>query len=160
MPDTHATPEAALQASHWSDAPTAQAAAAQTPRTVRAAMLAGPRTVCGITLQPLSLDILWALEAIAHPLATPGAPGELSHLRIAQMIYAFAEPAAALQAASMGTDGAETLTSFDHAAFAFIRRHVTNFADLPKLGEAIAQLIQEGLSPAPGGANPPTPAAH
>ena len=159
MPETFDTPEEAVAASRHAEAPKAQAAAAQTPRTVRRAMLAGPREVCGVTLHPLSLDILWTLEAVGHPLGTPdsapSADPSLKPLHIAQMIYAFAKPSAALELASLADDSApgDKLTAFDRAAFAFIRTH-NLFTSLAELGAAVAAMITEGLAAAPGAENP------
>lgn len=161
MSDTHATPEEAVANSRWAEASGAQAKAAQTPSTVRKAMLSRPRTVCGITLHPLSLDVLWTLEAIGHPLGTPGsAETELSPLRIAQMVYAFAEPGTALDLASQGEDfDGGKLSRFDKAAFAFVRTN-NLFPNLPELGAAVATMITEGLAAAPGDGNPTETAAQ
>lgn len=158
MSEKHATPEEAVAASRWAGSAEAQVKAAQTPQTVRRAMLAGPRTVHGVTLYPLSLDTLWTLEAINHKVGTPSAEdkGELtlSHLEIAQMIYAFAAPGAALELASMvEEDSGAKLTTYDLTALKFVRDNAL-FPHLAELGAVVAAMISEGLAAAPGDGNP------
>lgn len=140
----------------------AREAARQTPEEVRNAMLAGPRMVCGLELQPLSFDILWLLEQAGHPIAMPGnrktdAEGRfgLSPLETAELVFAFADPDAALAAASVREADAK-LSRYSREALAFMRRRV-RFTDGAVLTAAIFQLVEEGLSTAPGAAaeNPP-----
>lgn len=134
--------------------------AEQTPPDVLCAMLAKPVTICGIELQPMSLDTLWCLQACGNPLGTPGKSqegiAELNHLGIAQLIFAFAEPARALDAASEVGEEGQKISPYDRAAMAFIRAHVP-MAALSEIGAAIAKFIVEGLATAPGAGdqNPP-----
>lgn len=134
--------------------------AEQTPSIVRTAMLATPQTICGILIHPLSLDTLWILEAVGHPLFTPRESGdiEMTTQQLAQLIFAFAAPTSALEIASQAADPSVQLTPFDLAAYAFIRSHVPNIRDLSMIGGAIAKMITEGLATAPGAGNPTTAA--
>ncbi len=147
----------------WDAAGKAQKTAAQTPSLVRKAMLAAPQTVCGITLHPLSLDHLWTLEAITHPMGSPGAADstELTPLHIAQLIYTFAQPGEAVQLCAQAGDPESRLTPFDLAAFAFVRHAVPDLGDLTKIAAAIVAMLTGGLATAPGAGseNPTGPAA-
>jgi hypothetical protein len=121
-------------------------------------MLAGPRKVRGITLHPLSLDTLWTLEAIGHKVGTPSTDAKaeltLSHLEIAQMIYAFAAPGAALELASMvEEDSGAKLTTYDLTALKFVRDNAL-LPHIAELGGVVAAMISEGLAAAPGDGNP------
>lgn len=118
-----------------------------TPPLVLDAMLARPVTACGLTLHPLSLDIIWTLQACRHPAfdSALSAESEMTALQIAQLIYAFASPGEAVANAPQG-DGGQSL--FDSEAFAFFRRHLT----MSQVGEVvalIARLIKAGYAPAP-----------
>lgn len=141
MPEEYAKPKAARKR------------AEQTPPVVRAAMLAGPVECQGITLYPLSLDILWTLEHCGHPAMDPLATAAttISSLQIAQLIFIFAHPSEAAALAAQSRD--DGLSALDAAALAFIRRAVP-VAALGALVAQITRMITEGLATAPGGANP------
>jgi hypothetical protein len=136
----------------------ARAIAEQTPPNVLAGMLAGPKEVAGVTVYPLSLDILWTLQACAHPLATPqaGALDNLEHLQLAQLVFAFCSPEAALDAAAEGKDASTALSTFDRAALSFMRHHVP-LANLVSVLQVVGAMVSEGLATAPGAGsgNPP-----
>lgn len=143
--------------SGFPEAREARARAEQTPAVVRDAMLARPREVAGITLHPLNLDTLWILEACAHPLATPGADADkLTPLQLAQLVFAFAAPDAALEHAGQEREEGATLSPFDRAAFSYLRTHVP-LGEMATVTAALVRLLTEGLATAPGagGANPP-----
>jgi hypothetical protein len=155
----YSTPEEAAANSPFAGSKPARTRAAQTPTAVRKAMLAGPREVCGLTLHPLSLDILWTLESVGHPLADPARSADqlaaITPLQTAQMVFAFAAPLSAVDAAAQPAEEGAKLSPYDKEAFAFLRKSGVSIAQLGELGSAIAQLIQEGLAPAPGDGNPP-----
>lgn len=111
---------------------------------------------CGITLHPLHYDIFWVLEAAEHPVVSPAkrrltAEGQfvLSPQDAAELIFAFADPAAAVDAAAACDDGAR-LSRFSREAFAFARRHGVLPAEGAKIVADIMQLVDRGMS-APNG---------
>lgn len=143
--------------SGFPEARAARVRAEQTPAVVRDAMLARAREVAGITLHPLNLDTLWILEACNHPLATPGASADkLTPIELAQLVFAFASPDAALEHAGQEREEGATLSQFDRAAFAFLRTHVP-LGEMASVTAELARLLTEGLATAPGAgaANPP-----
>lgn len=124
-----------------------------TPPVVLDAMLAGPVEFGGITLHPLSLDIIWVLQKCEHPAFDAAGSGQsdLTPLQIAQLVYAFAAPSSAVATVTQGELGQ---SAFDAEALAFFRRHVP----MPQTKEVlaiIARLIRAGYATAPSGGNPP-----
>lgn len=123
-------------------------------------MLAGPQQVAGITIHPFSLDILWVLEEAECPLFKgDNTGGNLTALQCAQVIFAFAAPEQALEAASIRAEDGAKLTPFDREALAYVRAHLP-VSEIPAVTEQLGAMLRAAMAAAPGGgANPPKPEA-
>lgn len=134
----------------------ARTAGQQTPSIVRQAFLAGAREVAGLTLQPLSLGILWLLEEVGHPLVKPSeAPAEsaLAMRDLIAALFIFSRPREARAAIQQGRD------EFDLQAGELA--DTLPQRELAAISTTLNQLIAEGLGTAPvDPGNPPSaPAA-
>lgn len=119
--------------------------AEQTPDEVRAAFLQKRTEVCGVTLHPFTLGIIWLLEEIGHPIMDPAGVAEAGTLKTRQMaeaIFIFSAPGEAREALAAGRE------VFDESVHQ--RAMQIPPGEIKTLANAIAQIVKEGLATVPG----------
>lgn len=77
--------------------------------------------VPGLTIYPISADILWILDFLKNPILK-GDGRKAKPIHAAQAIYAFASPVQAFEDAQKPR-GDAALSPFDRASLAFVRKH-------------------------------------
>ena len=151
MPDEPAT------TAEPAEAAARAATAAQMPSIVRRALLPRPVKIHGIELQ-FTFDLMLVLQEVGNPLCTPGAmnvgedapPFTLSNLHVAQIVFAMANAAEAVELATLPSEDGAKWTPFEQAALKWIGARKITPSQMRDLSTACGTLYAEELAAAPG----------